>query len=790
MNPLLFIPIRPKLFKILIPLLLIALLVVAACDPSTPSTSSAESRFTLEILDSHGPRAPWGKTLGDINGNGLLDVVVGGHQPRRLSLGERLLRKVGLFDRTGAGGELVWYENPTWQRHSITENYKVRTDIEVADINADGHNDIVLVADQGVIWLKGPEWAPKRISPLLLHDLEVTDLDLDGDLDLVGRNQSLFGHHDGHLVHILRQDDGQRFSHIHIPSVHGEGLAVADMDRDGYPDIVVNQQWLKNPGTVSNDIDWNTRDYAGDWSWPDVFIDVADINRDGRPDIVLSPAEQAGQYYRLSWFEAPSDPDGTWREEVVDARVEAAHHFVAALDIDGTGDLDIVTAEMNQGEGDNPVKLYMKSEEGWRRNRISELSSHSMRAADIDNDFDIDLMGTNWQFEDDKDYEYPVYLWRNQSSSRIGWRRHLIDDSRPGQATFILAADLNGDGATDLASGGHWYRQPESLGSTWTRTPFGDPAANVALLKDFDDDGDVDVLASGWRGYNQQPGLLRRLLNRLGIREYDYEQSGDQLAWAENDGQGRFELHTNIEPASGDFLQGIDWATGIQGGPQAILSWHRQNEGLQALSVPVEPTHSIWRWRRISDFSQDEAITVIDLDGDESPEIVTGTAWLARSNSGWETHWISRTRERPDRHRLVDLNNDGRLDIVVGFESASRAGKLVWYEQPEDLYEPWLEHPLPTLTGPMSLGIGDIDLDGDIDIIVGEHDLDQPDQARLVWLENRNGMGSDWRPHLIHRGDEHHDGALVVDLDGDGDLDIASIGWSHGKVLVYENLIR
>jgi len=34
---------------------------------------------------------------------------------------------------------------------------------------------------------------------------------------------------------------------------------------------------------------------------------------------------------------------------------------------------------------------------------------------------------------------------------------------------------------------------------------------------------------------------------------------------------------------------------------------------------------------------------------------------------------------------------------------------------------------------------------------------------------------------------EHHDGAVLADIDDDGDLDILSIGWSHGRVLLYEN---
>ncbi len=47
--------------------------------------------------------------------------------------------------------------------------------------------------------------------------------------------------------------------------------------------------------------------------------------------------------------------------------------------------------------------------------------------------------------------------------------------------------------------------------------------------------------------------------------------------------------------------------------------------------------------------------------------------------------------------------------------------------------------------------------------------------------------GSKWTPHIIHTGDEHHDGAIIVDIDGDGDNDVISLGWSHPRVLLYEN---
>ena len=81
-----------------------------------------------------------------------------------------------------------------------------------------------------------------------------------------------------------------------------------------------------------------------------------------------------------------------------------------------------------------------------------------------------------------------------------------------------------------------------------------------------------------------------------------------------------------------------------------------------------------------------------------------------------------------------------------------------------------------------------MDADGDLDVVVGEHRTSQPQKASLFVFENLDGKGAQWQRHMIYQGDEHHDGAQVVDIDSDGDMDIISIGWTHNKVLLYENL--
>ena len=55
------------------------------------------------------------------------------------------------------------------------------------------------------------------------------------------------------------------------------------------------------------------------------------------------------------------------------------------------------------------------------------------------------------------------------------------------------------------------------------------------------------------------------------------------------------------------------------------------------------------------------------------------------------------------------------------------------------------EHHIANVIGPMSLDVGDMDGDGDIDIVVGEHNLLQPESANLFLFENLDGSADKYR---------------------------------------------
>jgi hypothetical protein len=345
------------------------------------------------------------------------------------------------------------------------------------------------------------------------------------------------------------------------------------------------------------------------------------------------------------------------------------------------------------------------------------------------------------------------------------WSRIVVDENKPARSLFIGAADVNQDNHVDLFTGGWWYQNPGTNSPAWQRRLIGSPFNNYAISFDFDRDGDIDLL--GTRGVGSE--------------------ANSSFAWAENDGSGSFTVRTNIQNGDGDFLQGVTVNQFEKGKLAVGLSWHVEGKGVQILQLPSNPKATTWTLEKISNSSQDEGLSSGDIDKDGDKDLLLGTKWLENIQGGWNLRTLSSTNELPDRNVLADINKDGRLDVVIGFETVNLPGKLAWYEQPSTATGLWIEHVVDNPIGPMSLDVKDMDGDLDLDIVVGEHNTSNPQSARLLIYENLDGSGGSWKQHVVFTGDEHHDGAQVVDIDGDGDMDIISIGWTHNRVLLYVN---
>jgi hypothetical protein len=599
----------------------------------------------------------------------LVDLIVGGHD-RPLYIYEKILEKFGIVNYRPMGGALVWYESPMWKKHIIATGRFFSTDIKVYDLDGDGDNDVLCLTNKELLWFRNPDWTPTVIDNEELHDIEIGDFDKDGNIDIIGRNQSAFGGR-GEKLFFYYQFRKGLWKKIIMPCPKGEGLKAADINGDGLLDVVVNGKWYENSGKPEAS-GWKGRVYTRSWEWPHTTISVGDVNGDRRPDIILTPSEKAGMSYRISWFEAPMTYEAEWREHIVEDNVECVYHFSGTADMDMDGDIDILTAEMFQGTDPDEVKIYVNDGDGkkWTKRIISNMGSHNIRMVDIDGDGDIDLFGANWE----GDYQ-AIEIWVNQICR---WERHLIDKKKPWRAVFITSADMDGDGYKDIITGGWWYRNPGKPSGTWERREIGRGAKNMAAVFDFDGDGNMDVLSTNGK------------------------TDHNTFVWARNDGRGTFEIFNNIPGGRGDFLQGIAIGEYAPGKKSAAVSWHAPDKGIQMLTIPGSPGTRPWVWRDISAISQDEELSAGDIDRDGDLDLLLGTKWLRNDGDTWKEMTIALTGDNPDRNRLADINRDGRVDAIVGFEAISTPGKVVWYEQGEIATAPWNEHVIGTCIGPMS----------------------------------------------------------------------------------------
>ena len=129
--------------------------------------------------------------------------------------------------------------------------------------------------------------------------------------------------------------------------------------------------------------------------------------------------------------------------------------------------------------------------------------------------------------------------------------------------------------------------------------------------------------------------------------------------------------------------------------------------------------------------------------------------------------------------QLIDLDGDGDLDVLYthGDTFDDQIVKpyhgIQWLENKGTF--PFIEHTLADLPGVFAAKAGDLDGDGDLDIvacafIAGGSNLDESNMPALVWLEQVK-PGAFVR-HTLARRPPRHATLDLADIDGDGDVDI------------------
>lgn len=126
---------------------------------------------------------------------------------------------------------------------------------------------------------------------------------------------------------------------------------------------------------------------------------IADIDKDGFPDIVIG-----GRGGPLVWYKYPD-----WTKAII---ADGGYRTVDGEAGDVDGSVDIAASEMHQGEDPDEVAVFLNRGQGlkWDKQILSTRGSHCIQAGDIGSDGDMDLMGANWSGP-----FLPVELWENLS---------------------------------------------------------------------------------------------------------------------------------------------------------------------------------------------------------------------------------------------------------------------------------------------------------------------------------------------------------------------------------------
>jgi hypothetical protein len=232
-------------------------------------------------------------------------------------------------------------------------------------------------------------------------------------------------------------------------------------------------------------------------------------------------------------------------------------------------------------------------------------------------------------------------------------------------------------------------------------------------------------------------------------------------------------------PLQVDGKHGIDLVIGAKG-PGAQVGW---------LEAPANPRDLAgWKWHPLYQAGWIMSLAAHDIDGDGDLDILasdrkgktSGVLWLENPGASdaqaqpWKAHRIGPTGQEVMFLDLADLDKDGLLDIVVPVH-----GRRVWFHRRKAGSPPMWESLTLPAPGPLGNGkagrVADINLDGKPDVILTSEGT--PTQSGIVWMSYRKTPAdADWDIHDI-TGPTGGNGLKLdiiqlVDLDGDGDLDI------------------
>ncbi len=377
------------------------------------------------------------------------------------------------------------------------------------------------------------------------------------------------------------------------------------------------------------------------------------------------------------------------------------------------------------------------------------------------------------------------------------WKRHVIDNSSRG-ADGARLADVNGDGLPDIATGweeGGQVRAYVNPGRAKAREPW--PAVTVgkvgspedAVFVDLDGDGVMDVVSACEGKTNSifvhwAPKDTQRYLDAAAWRTEALPAVAGMTQWM------------FCEPMHIDSQHGID----------LVVGGKNKNGQIGWLQAPASPRElAAWKYHCLMPAGWIMSLVAVDVDADKDLDILVsdrrgklrGCLWLENPGPGpaqvkpWRVHRIGPIGDEVMFLEYADLDGDGLKDVIV----PTFDRKLHFARRRPGPGVAWDHHrlPFPAHTGSgKAVRVADVNLDGKLDLVVACANSGK-DLSGIVWMSYRKSVFDEhWDVHELSGSDGiKFDLIQLVDLDGDGDLDVINTEEQTNRnglgVVWYEN---
>jgi len=285
-----------------------------------------------------------GCAVGDINGDGRLDVVAGTHWYAAPDFAARPVRDI-----------------PEVSLGFAPNDFYANNGDHLYDVDGDGWIDVISGGwtESELMWYKNPgqqglemgrKWEPRLLVDARAQNeaFHLRDLDGDGVPEIVVH---CWVQKDPLVAwKLAKAADGSPAAERIVlgEGGSGHGYAFGDVNGDGRDDILCAVGWYERPAGDPFARPWRLHPETALRSASSPFV-VADVDGDGRNDLVWGKGHDYGVYW---WQQGPPSADGTttWTEHLIDDSWSQAHSLAWA-DLDGDGKGELVTGKRVRGHG-------------------------------------------------------------------------------------------------------------------------------------------------------------------------------------------------------------------------------------------------------------------------------------------------------------------------------------------------------------------------------------------------------------------------------------------------------